>query len=81
MRISLKEDTVYQTISLKSNARIYVTSYLSIACLSNSDYITENGLGHASGPIHIKHPIRYIYKPQERVIYSYLMSVIEEIVE
>ena len=23
--------------------------------------ITENGLRHASGPVHAKHPIRYIY--------------------
>ena len=28
-------------------------------------YLTENGLRHASGHIHAKHPIRYIYVLEE----------------
>ena len=56
---------------------INVTSFLSIPCLRDigiadhsfgplSDLthgITENGLRHASGPVHAQHPIRYIHNP------------------
>ena len=39
-------------------------------------YITENGLRHASGPVHTKHPIPYIYTSKEGAFVGTLVKVI-----